>query len=222
MQPKNTQRREAITSKTYCELLSGAQAEEYFSDLLSQNLKIELAGRESAIRSSYITAASGLSANLFLEAPDIHFAAAVLFQEGFLIGNGGRTEIIYQILKAGPKCKAIPDKLKLIQLRKFHGHKLFSDKWGNHKENKEAIKKKTIFQLWFTLVRQKNAITSEEFERAFPDIADRIRFWDQCIDDEMKPTLNTSYYTEYTYKRLKEKRMAMQIAMAKKKTAQKF
>ena len=77
-------------------------------------MKIELAGRESTIRASYITAASGLSAHYFLEAPDIHFAAAVLLQEGFLIGNGGRNEIIYQILSAGPKCKAISDKLKLI------------------------------------------------------------------------------------------------------------
>jgi hypothetical protein len=46
-----------------------------------------------------------------------------------MIGNGGRNQIIYSIQKAGSKCKAIPDKLKLIQLRKFHGHKLFHDEF---------------------------------------------------------------------------------------------
>lgn len=64
-----------------------------------------------------------------MEAPDIHFAAAVLLQERFLIGNGGRNQIVHSILKAGVKCKAIAAKLKLIQLRKFHGHKLFHDDW---------------------------------------------------------------------------------------------
>lgn len=78
MQPKNAQRREAITSKSYNELMTPAQAESYFADMLASNLKLELAGRESTIRASFIQAASGQSANLFIEAPDIHFAAAVL------------------------------------------------------------------------------------------------------------------------------------------------
>jgi hypothetical protein len=95
MQPKNPQRREAIASKSYNELKNAAEAEAYFSEMISQNLKIELAGRESSIRAHYVQAASGQSATYFLDAPDIHFAAAVLLQEGFLIGNGGRNQIIY-------------------------------------------------------------------------------------------------------------------------------
>jgi hypothetical protein len=115
-------------------LKNAEEAEAYFSEMISQNLKIELAGRESSIRAHYVQAASGQSATYFLDAPDIHFAAAVLLQEGFLIGNGGRNQIIYQIQKAGAVCKAIPAKLKLIQHRKFHGHKLFHDEWTNKEE----------------------------------------------------------------------------------------
>ena len=47
MQPKNTHRREAVASKNYYELKDAEEAEKYFCDLISQNLKIELAGRES-------------------------------------------------------------------------------------------------------------------------------------------------------------------------------
>ncbi len=54
MQPKNSHRRDAITSKTYNELKDEEQAEAFFGEILASNLKIEMAGRESAIRSSYI------------------------------------------------------------------------------------------------------------------------------------------------------------------------
>jgi hypothetical protein len=78
MQPKNSQRRDAITSKTYCELRTATEVDEFFSELLRSNLRMEVAGRESAIRMTFVQAASGQSASLFLEAPDIHFAAAVM------------------------------------------------------------------------------------------------------------------------------------------------
>lgn len=54
MQPQNTKRREAIASKNYYTLRSEEEAHTYFSDMLSQNLKLELAGRESAIRASFV------------------------------------------------------------------------------------------------------------------------------------------------------------------------
>ena len=223
MQPSNVKRREAIAAKNYNELKNTDEAEVYFSDMLSQNLKLELAGRESSIMAAYIQAASGMSADLFLEAPDIHFAAAVLLQEAFLIGNGGRNQIIYSIMKAGPKCKAIPAKLKLIQLRKFHGHKLFHDKWENQKDVvNQPICKKTIFQLWLTLVRVKKVITSEEFQWAFPDITSRIQLWDDCVDELGKPSLDYDKFWDHIKKRNKEKRLAKQLAMAQKKAGKKF
>jgi hypothetical protein len=54
MQPQNSKRREAITSKNYYALRTEEEAHTYFSDMLSQNLKLELAGRESTIRASFV------------------------------------------------------------------------------------------------------------------------------------------------------------------------
>jgi len=108
-------------------------------------------------------------------------------------------------------------------LRKFHGYKLFSDKWTkNPGQTHEPLRRKTIFSLWFTLVRQKQALTSEQFQGAFPEISARIQLWDECIDENMKPSLNYDQYWEHIKKRIKEKRMALQIAKAQKKGAKKF
>jgi hypothetical protein len=54
MQPQNSKRREAITSKNYYALRTEEEAHTYFSDMLSQNLRLELAGRESTIRASFV------------------------------------------------------------------------------------------------------------------------------------------------------------------------
>lgn len=162
MQPKNPQRREAITSKTYHLLSNLAEARVFLSQTLELNLKNELASRESQIRAQFTQMASDASGQAFLEAPDIHFGAAVLLQNGLLDGNGSRHAVIYQIMKAGSACKALVAKLKLVQRGLYCGHKMFHDKYKNHPEHL-AIRKKLIFQMWLTLVKQKQAMTSAEF-----------------------------------------------------------
>ena len=146
-----------------------------------------------------------------------------MLQEGFLIGNGGRSQIVHSILKAGEKCKAIAAKLKLIQLRKFHGHKLFHDKWVKDKDEvREPLSRKKIFKLWLCLVRVKKVITTDEFQWAFPDVSSRIQLWDDCVDELGKPSLDYDKYWEYIKKSKKQKRMALQLALAQKKGAKKF
>jgi hypothetical protein len=54
MQPQNSKRREAISSKNYYALRTEEEAHTYFSDMLSQNLKLELAGRESTMRACFV------------------------------------------------------------------------------------------------------------------------------------------------------------------------
>jgi len=49
MQPKNKQRTEAITSMTYKELKSNADAVEFLTALLKSNLENELRGVESEV-----------------------------------------------------------------------------------------------------------------------------------------------------------------------------
>ncbi len=95
MQPKNPQRRDAITSKTYSELRNVEEARSFLGQTLGLNLKNEIAGRESQIRDQFIQKAAGASTQAFIEAPDIHFAAAVLLQNNLMDGTGARHEALY-------------------------------------------------------------------------------------------------------------------------------
>lgn len=56
MQPKNKHRTEAITSMTYKELKSKADAEEYLTTLLKTNLENELRGVESDVQNQFKSA----------------------------------------------------------------------------------------------------------------------------------------------------------------------
>lgn len=47
MHPKNHQRREAVASKQYVEILTESDATNYLSTMLSNNLKNEFSGKES-------------------------------------------------------------------------------------------------------------------------------------------------------------------------------
>jgi hypothetical protein len=71
------------------------------------------------------------SAGSFLDAPDVYFAAAVMNYESFYMGKGDRTEILNMILRAPETCKAIKDKLILLQKDTFldKNFKLFKDNW---------------------------------------------------------------------------------------------
>ncbi len=65
------------------------------------------------------------------------------------------------MLKAGKACKAIPDKLKLLQRGLYYGHKMFHDKYKNHPEHL-PLRKSLVFQCYQTLVNTKQAITAAE------------------------------------------------------------
>lgn len=55
-----------------------------------------------------------MSASIFLEAPDIYYAAAVLAQGSFLNGRGDKTAIINGIINGASAIPAVKDKLMLI------------------------------------------------------------------------------------------------------------
>ena len=188
--PKNHHRREAVVAKQYQEILTPVQGKAYLSKLLTMHLKNELAGRETQLRVQMSASASTQSAGTFLDAPDIYFAAAIMVQDGFYLGKGDRTILVHMIRKAGNSCLAIPDKLALIQQTKFQGVKLFKDKFKDLPKEVN-ISRHERFQLWLSLVRQKKALTNEEFMRVFPMSAENAKVWDYCIDEDGKP------YKEY-------------------------
>jgi len=99
LHPKNSHRREAIESHSYVAIMNLEQARTVLTQILSTNMKNELAGRETAVRTELLSAKSQMSANTFLIAPDIYFSAAVLLNEKLLIGSGDRTRILYTIKK---------------------------------------------------------------------------------------------------------------------------
>jgi hypothetical protein len=70
------------------------------------------------------------------------------------------------------------------------------------------LSRKKIFKLWLCLVRVKKAITSEEFQWAFPDETSRIQLWDDCVHELGKPSLDYDKYWEHIKKSKKEKRLA--------------
>ncbi len=226
MHPKNSHRREAITSGQYVELTTEAIASDYLSKILTQNLKIEFAGRESAIRSQFQLAASSKSAELFLETPDIYLAAAVMVQEGFYIGKGDSKAIVRGIVKNGQQYKAVKDKLKLIIMGSFFGTHLYRDNFKVYpaRFNQSAHTKKynAVHKLWISLVRQKQVLTNEEFIEVFPDHKQAAEMWIECLDYDGKPTLNKKKFDEYLANSRRRVKKAKLQAQGKKQRKAKF
>ena len=191
--PKNSQRREAITSKTYSQLATPEEADHYLHNLLLQNLKLEIQGRETQIKVSFAQAASSQSASIFLDAPDKYYAAAVLLQEGFFVGKGDRTRIIHMIKKAGGFCKAIKEKLQLLQMSTYQGQKLFKDACKGSPNNLN-INKHMQYKLWIELVRQKGVLSNEDYIEIFPNSKEKAEIWYDCVDEEGKPYLDFKKY----------------------------
>ena len=221
MHPKNHHRREAVTAKQYHALLNLEEAQNYLGNMLIQNLRMEMAGKESAIREDYIKQNAANSGSLFLGAPDIYYSAAVLIQEGLKIGDGGRTSLIYLMMKQAKKCKSIIGKLQIIQKTTFHGHKVIHDKFKNQPDSL-VIGRKLIFQMWLTFVRQKRVLTSVDYIQAFPHLAERINLWEECIDETGQFNLDLDKMWEHIKKRAKERRLAKQLAQAQKKKQGRF
>ena len=129
MQPKNAHRRDAIAAKTYREIVTQDDATAYLMHLLLSNLQIEFAGREGVIRQEIQAMIAAKGATLFLAAPDIYYAAAVMVVQGFYLGKGDRTQIIMMIVKRAGECKAVRGKLVLLQKGMYMGTRLYKDEF---------------------------------------------------------------------------------------------
>lgn len=201
LHPKNSNRRDAIDTHSYIAIANHEQAVEFLSRTLLTNLKNDLSGKETQIRTTLLSAQSMQSAEVFLNAPDIYFAASILLNDKLLIGSGDRTRIIHTIRKAGSKCLVIKDKLILLQKVKFLGFKMFHDDFKKWQPEDLAISRHEKYLMWLTLVRQKQALTNEDYIEAFPDMREQAEVWIDCIDDQGVPSIDKKKMYEYIKKR---------------------
>jgi hypothetical protein len=100
-----------------------------------------------------LDAVSKEQAYLFLEAPDIYYAAAIMHDCRFVHGKGDRTVILDLVLKNGEKYPAIKEKLIILQSGTFKDSHVYRDTFKVYLP-KFSINKSYIKNLWVKLVKK--------------------------------------------------------------------
>lgn len=85
-----------------------------------------------------------------------------------------------------------------------------------------AISSHEQYQIWLQLVRQKRALTNDEFIEAFPDAKEKAEAWIDCIDENGNPYLDPKKFRAFVDKKHAEKRLRKQKVQGKKGKKQKF
>eukprot|EP00347_Sterkiella_histriomuscorum_P012111 403369855 len=205
MQPKNHQRRDAIDSKHYMEIHNQEDATAYLTKILTSNLRNEFSGRESAVRASLQGALSSEQAILFLETPNIYYAAAVMVQSGFYLGRGDRSQIFQKIIKQGNQYAVIKEKIKILLSGHYQNERLFKDNIKDYPDEFHTGKFYE-YRLWLALVRQKQVLTNDEYIEIFPDAKEKATVWFQCLDYEGKPVKEKETFGKFIQQRQKQRR----------------
>ena len=158
LQPKNSQRTDAIKENKYIEIETLEQAQAFIANLITINLGNELKGAESTVLNALASMATLADLKKLVEAPDVFVTAVALSEKSFYEGRGDRTSFFKCIQDLNPA--RIPDlgrKLKLVTDKEFMGLKLYNDKLCEP----ERVNKKTIFNLWLHCCRKSSAVTVE-------------------------------------------------------------
>ena len=159
LQPKNSNRTDAIKSGKYIEIESLQQAQAFISNLVETNLTNELRSVESAIMNVMNSRQSYAGIGTIVNAPDVYIAAVAMSNSSFYEGKGDRSKFFELILEQNPA--GIPDlarKLKLVTSKHFMELSLYNDE----KCDPVRINKKIIYKLWMHCCRKSNAVTLEE------------------------------------------------------------
>lgn len=196
MQPKNHQRREAVTQKIYVEVNDREIATKYLTNILTSNLRNEISGRESQIISSLQQSLSSETASLFYQAPNIYLAAAVLKCHDFFNGRGDVSQVLRMFKKSKEVLPFPKEKLQLLQMGTFFGVNLYSDEFKDYPD-RFPISRIKLFNIWLSMVRNGKKMSTGDFIQSFPEYANRIAIWDQCIDEEGRPNLDRKKFGEY-------------------------
>ena len=91
LQPKNSQRTDAIKENKYIEIETLEQAQAFIANLITINLGNELRGAESTVLNALASMATLADLKKLVEAPDVFVAAVALSEKSFYEGRGDRT-----------------------------------------------------------------------------------------------------------------------------------
>lgn len=196
MQPKNAQRRDAITNKKYVEIITAGDAQTFLRGGLEAVLKSKIGalGKELTAEAQSKLTKRGLS--LFVSAPDVYYAAAVLTSTRYTIQD--RTEFFEAVINAAgtPGCPDYERKLVLLNMEYYHGRRLYANGF-KLLEERNAFLRPIHFKAWTDLVTKRKLLTKEQFVKIFPDAAYKADLWDNCIDEQGKPHQNKAKFWTY-------------------------
>ncbi|CDW75354.1 UNKNOWN [Stylonychia lemnae] len=193
MNPKNHHRRESIQNKNYREILNTQDSQNYLRNILLSQLRNEFAGRESAIRSVYLGAKSSAQVQLFLDAPNIYTAAAIMCQNHFSLGQGDYSLLIQALIDQSLTLSDARGKLQLVCQGQYFGTKLYKDAFKIYPANFNPCKT-SLYRLYMKLVKNGNKVTHEEFLNLFPHIAAKAEVWDKVLDNSGKIAENLDWF----------------------------
>ena len=132
IQPKNSNRTDAIKAGKYVEFESVEQAQAFIGSLVEANLTNELRSVESTIMNQMNSRQAYAEVGTIVFAPDVYIAAVAMSNSSFFEGRGARNQFIDLILQSNPA--TIPDlarKLKMVTQQQFMGLTLYTDKTAN-------------------------------------------------------------------------------------------
>ena len=194
LQPKNSNRTDAIKAGKYVEIESLEQARAFIGSLVEANLTNELRSVESTIMNQMNSRQAYAEIGTIVFAPDVYIAAVAMSNSSFFEGHGDRNKFIELILESNPA--TIPDlarKLKMVTQKQFMGLTLYSDRTANP----ERAKRNQIYRLWMHCCRKSNTLTLEEMISFQPHAEAALRFYDRFVDENSKLTLNAEEHAEY-------------------------
>jgi len=134
------------------ELKTREESEQFIAKLVKGHLRNEISAKETAIVSEFQSSMSSEMAQLFYNAPDVYYAAAILHSSGIYIGKGDTSSILRMFIKSNEPLKAAKDKLILLQMGMFHNVKMFADKFKAY-PSKFNLCPRRIHKLWLKMVR---------------------------------------------------------------------
>ncbi len=102
---------------------------------------------------------SSRSFNLFLLAPDFHYAAAIVVTSKFMLAD--RVTLYDQLIDKNDQVPALKDKLRLLNLDFYYNHRLFKNGYlpgqdKDHIENSRNIH----YKVWLELVRRRRVLSN--------------------------------------------------------------
>ena len=221
LQPKNAQRRDAVTNGTYVSILASEQAARYLTEILQENMKNRAQARTKVLIADAQKLLSNRGFNLMIQAPDFYHAAAVLIQSKLRFAD--RNKIFEEIIDKGDAIIAFKDKLRLLNMDYYQEHRLYVDGYVKGKEEERAEATRQIhYKVWLELVRRRRQITTNEFKAIFPEAGYKIDLWNECVDQNGDPKLNPKKFWEYVNNWKKNKREGKARRKAEEAAKKKF